>query len=315
MRRTASSLLSALVIATCVTPAAAYDQPISATKLDVKNVGGKQQLTFLSKDAAALFGVPGSADDPTVSGALVEILSSAEPSASFFAPTGDWADDAALKRRYLYINRFAPYGSAIRKLHMKEDKMVQVLAKASGLTLATPTTRVAVRITMGALRNCAVFESATFRRNEPGRLLAMKAPVPPIADCSDASLLGTAPACGESAPACDGPCPGTASCVAVSGPGGSGCACLPSCGNGFVYIGPNPEGFPPGCYPNLCSGTYPTCGGPCGSGGTCYPFNAADGAFTNCLCATPAACNAGGFECAPGDVCYINGVTPGCNPP
>lgn len=179
---------------------------------------------------------------------------------------------------------------------------------------------------------------------------------PQVSDCTDASLLGLPTACGNTMPTCDGECPpneecatlgspgfGTCGCLPIGGtpcgspglpecgglcandencgsittPGGSGCMCgVPECGNGFSYGGAPQEGFPFGCYPNLCGSDYPTCSSdPCGDGGTCSPFEAGSGSFTGCICADPMPCNAGGFECPSGEVCRINGENAGCGPP
>jgi hypothetical protein len=132
--------------------------------------------------------------------------------------------------------------------------------------------------------------------------------------------IGSTPCGSPGPPACGGDCPAGAGtgCGAIFSPpslgGGVICDCVgpgQSCANGFAWGGAPSEGFPFQCYPIICSGTYPTCGGACQAGGVCSPFAVAE-TFSGCICAVPAPCGAGGFECPPGEVCKTPGV---CGPP
>lgn len=131
---------------------------------------------------------------------------------------------------------------------------------------------------------------------------------------------GSTPCGAPNAPVCGGACPSGASCTAVFKPielgGGVDCDCRGPgaiCGNGSAWGGAPNEGFPYGCYPIICNGTYPTCGGPCLDGGVCDAFRISS--FTGCVCAVPAPCGGGGFDCAFGDVCHVDPPTPMCGAP
>ena len=52
----------------------------------------------------------------------------------------------------------------------------------------SPLDRVAVRVTTGLLRNCALFDGATILRDEPNRFIAKRAVAPVVTDCSNAAL-------------------------------------------------------------------------------------------------------------------------------
>jgi hypothetical protein len=130
--------------------------------------------------------------------------------------------------------------------------------------------------------------------------------------------VGSTPCGSPGPPACGGACPAGTECSGLfpppSIPGGVVCSCMgpgQSCANGFAWGGAPSEGFPFQCYPILCSGTYPTCGGSCHDGGVCSPIAVAE-TFTGCICAVPAPCGGGGFECPPGEVCQTPGI---CGPP
>jgi hypothetical protein len=89
-----------------------------------------------------------------------------------------------------------------------------------------------------------------------------------------------------------------------------------TCVNGFAFGGAPAEGFSFGCYPILCGGSYPTCGGSCLDGGVCTAFAVDAGPFTGCLCAVPLPCGGGGYDCAAGQVCrFPTSGTPSCGPP
>jgi len=100
-------------------------------------------------------------------------------------------------------------------------------------------------------------------------------------------------------------------------PGGS---CFGSCGPG-EFCGP--IGFQAcGCLlPTSCSAsTYPTCGGDCPAGETCYPSRDPSG-FRGCFCsATDVPCSSaslpcGGLACPPGFACFAQLDGCGCAEP
>jgi hypothetical protein len=176
-------------------PAGATDQPIAASKLVLRRTGSTQRLTFTSKDPAVPFPAIGGPDDPSATGATIELFSAAEPGgASLSVPAGvgnpGWTVRDATIDSYQYRNSQAPAGPSVaRRIVLKQAKTLRITAAATGLTLATLQGTVGIRVTIGTLRSCARFDAPTIVRDEPGRFVARNAPPPP--DCSDASLGGT----------------------------------------------------------------------------------------------------------------------------
>lgn len=278
MRRLALLLAVPLIVASGLVTVFAADYPLGTGTLDVKRHNGKEQWTFSSKDPAFLFPALGSADDPgtgSPGGALIEILSAVEPTVSFAIPAGTgkpgWVSKGGSVATHRYGNTAAPSGpSPIKKMQLRQGKVLSLGAKLVELDMTTATTRVAVRITIGTQRNCIVFAGASISKNEPGRIKAEKssASIPPqVSDCTDASLLGTPNTCGNTNPTCDGECPPDEECAALGSPGTSGCGCLP--------IGSTPCGDP----------GVPECGGICPNAENCgalfTPFGSA------CMCGVP----------------------------
>ena len=132
--------------------------------------------------------------------------------------------------------------------------------------------------------------------------------------------VGSTPCGSPGPPTCGGACPSGTTCEPIILPpifgGALGCNCAGpgDCGAGGVDC---PNGFAcalmppnPSCTPIPCGGTYPTCGGTCGSGGECQAFKAEsppNPALTLCVCAVPAPCDAGcgGYTCGIGEVCTV----------
>lgn len=279
--------------------AVAADHALNGGRLDVKRHNGKEQVTFSSKDSGFLFPPVGSADDPgtgSPGGALIEILSVAEPTASFSVAAGagkpGWASKPGNVPRHLYLNTGAPSGpTPIKKMQLRQGKVLSFTSKQAGLAMAMATTRVAVRITIGTQRNCIVFAGSSISKNDPSRLKAQKigAAEPQVIDCTDASLLGLPTTCGNTAPTCDGECPPGAECMAVGSPGFGSCACLPT--------GTTPCGNP----------GLPECGGVCPNDENCgsvfTPF------VSGCMCGAPDCGNGFYYGGAPQD-----GAPFGCYP-
>lgn len=182
--------------------AAAVDRPIAAKKLQLKrSSSGKEKLVFQSKDPSFLFPAIASADDPaggSPGGFSIEVFSQNDPARPVLAAPGGigkpgWQVKDGTTDSYKYRNSAAPAApSPLKVVVLKEGKQIKVTAAAIGLALAGPQGAVAVRVTTGTLRSCAVFGAGTVRRDQPASFLAANAPVPSIPDCSDASLGGGA---------------------------------------------------------------------------------------------------------------------------
>ncbi len=194
----AIGLLVACAVLIPALRAAALDRPITGKKLQLRrSASGKQKLVFQSKDPAFAFPAVGSADDPatgTPGGLQVELFSQNDPARPVLsAPAGvgkpGWKVTDRSVDSFKYSNSAAPAApSPLKVVVLKMDKQLKVSAPATGLALAGPQGSVAIRVTTGSLRSCAVFGPGTIRRDEAGSFLAVKALAPSIPDCSDASL-------------------------------------------------------------------------------------------------------------------------------
>jgi hypothetical protein len=181
-------------------------------------------------------------------------------------------------------------GPSLRRVVMREGKLLRVQSDETGFSLAAPLGGVAIRIITGSIRNCAVFDASTVQRDQPGRFIAGDASAAGLSDCSDASLLAPLGLDCENkgdAPTCGGPCPNGGFCVA--GPGDT-CTCHEACGGNWE--------------------TNPSCDGMCPPGEGCdlvEPYLTE--AFCTCIDPTvPCGLGQPGGYCPPDSTC---GPTPG----
>jgi hypothetical protein len=263
-----------LALAWSATAAWGLDQPISGRTVKLKSTASGPQLVFVSDDPAAPFPAIGSPDDPASGergGMVVEVFSRAEGPRTATAPPGignpGWKVFAGRTDAYRYRNAGGVAVSRVRKALLAEGRRLRVRADA-GLGLAMPLGAVAIRVTTGFLRSCALFDAGSVRRDVAGAFFATGAPAPPLPDCSDESLLGALGFdCGASGvPACDGSCPADGTCVADVA-GGGVCKCVFSS--------------------QPCGGANaPLCNGECPAGEQCYAMdNFIPGAVNDCRCA------------------------------
>ena len=123
--------------------------------------------------------------------------------------------------------------------------------------------------------------------------------------------------CGQTAPACNGPCPTGQVCSSD----GTGCGCITPCANatapacgGVCPAGQvcSSNGTSCGCITPCANSTAPACGGSCPAGQTCSSNG------TSCQCTTPCASStapACGGVCPAGQTCASNGTSCGCITP
>jgi hypothetical protein len=322
-RSSPSLLIAAIVIGVTGAAASAADRPIAADRLQIKGASTGTTLTFQSRDAGFLFPALGGLDDPVAGGALVELIPATAPGMTWTVPAGagkpGWTAKAATIPSLRFSNPDAPAGiSPVRMVVAKEGKLIKLIAKDPSLLVPGSLDRVAIRITMGSLRNCALFGPGSIRKDAPGVFLAKKAPAPAIVDCSNASL--GVPYC-EGSAMCGGVCSGDGVCTSTRG----GCRCIspsapcgdtsPTC-NGVCGAGEecgsafdDPNAFC-ACVPvgtTACGFTgQPTCGGSCTSGEVCRPIFG--GPSHECGCAPPGVCSQGHFDCPAGFACgFVSG--------
>jgi hypothetical protein len=304
------AIATGLLVAFGATAAVASDRRISADQLKIKIDGAKSQIIFKSTDPNLLF--PGPGDDPVTNGATVEIVPATTPAISFVIPAGagkpGWTAQTTSTPLYKFSNALAPAGiSVVKTAALKQGRYLKFKAH-QGLALTGLTLRaIAVRITIGSTRNCALYGPVGVRTSGGKTYLIAKkvpAPEPTGGDCSDASL--GLPDCElATAPACEGHCVGNGICI----DGGSGCMCAPPCGSTHpVCDGVCPAGeqcfagaavgacacLPAGS--TSCGATgIPTCGGDCIAGQWCRDI------VGECGCVDDAVCNCpSGFACLPG---------------
>lgn len=326
----ACTLITALGSATV---ALALDQPITGHRLQLKQAGSRLKVVFASKDPGFLFPPVGGPDDPVTNGMTVEIIPATVPSVALLAGSGlgrpGWkVSDGAVPRYQYKTSAFALAG--VTGVTLQQGKQIKVTAKLNDLTLPGNVGPVAVRITIGSLRSCALFTGGSIRKDVDGSFLASAAPAPSIADCTDESLgvpncgvgssatcggpcagdgvctayaggcrcVSPTASCGETYPTCNGACGAGEECFASS-PGSSGCVCLPAGSTACGFTGP------------------PTCGGDCASGNVCVPtfgtssFQSVES--FSCTCASPEPCGSpNGLVCPNGFGCGLAGGLVGC---
>jgi hypothetical protein len=300
-----------------VVPCRAADQPIGAVKLSLtRSSSGTERLTFTSRDVHVLFPALGGADDPSVVGASVTLVSPYEAPVTLAIPPGignpGWRlTDRALDR-YKFTNGASPGGSSVvRQLGLRENRGVKIVAREIGLALTAAQGSVGIRVTTGSLRSCARFDAPTIVVDQPGRFIARGA-IAVGADCDDASLGASTTTTSSTTP--------TSSTLA------------PGCGNGAIDAGEDCDGtnidggpFGIGCYPPGSANECQFCGAPrcryelglefpcCDESKTCVPLGPNGG---ECRGPEDAVCGNGAVE--PGEQCelpFFPCSSGGCFPP
>jgi hypothetical protein len=312
MRRWALTLICGVAFAAVGGAARATDQPISGKTIKLKAAPGGTKLQFRSRDASFPFPTIGSADDPATGnpgGIVVELFTGGAP-ATLSVPGGlgnpGWKVVDGTVDRYVYRGT----GTPLRRVVFRDGKQLQMSSDDAGVSLASPLGQIAIRITTGSLRSCALFGPATVQRDAAGVFLARDASASALSDCSDASMqapFGSDCASLGDWPTCGGTCPPGGTCA--SGPGDS-CTC--------VFAG------------DPCGGTLPICNGTCPTGSECQlaqpylsdPLCACIDPTVPCgqgqpggYCPPDSSCQAapgGAFTCVP---TFCGGTFPSCGGP
>jgi hypothetical protein len=281
-------LLAALVVA----PARAADTGITGQKLVLKTRGSTQKLLFSSKDPLMPFPPIGSADDPSVVGASLDVLTPTQSgSMPIFGPLGNpgWSASDRAVDSYTYKNPSAPAGpSPIRSMTLKQGRTLKITARGVPLAMTAPLGSVGIRLVMGTTRACALFDASTVVADAPGSFTARNAAVRPV-DCSDPSL-GAPSRCGDGVATAGEECESTddAACPGSCTPE---CTCAVPCDDGELDPGEECDG--------AAFSSAPAC--------TVEPFLASPRCLPDCTCCQTLACSGPGFNlpCCPGLACPV----------
>src|SRR5689334_24587092 len=161
MRR--SSIAGALLLLTFALQAWAVDQPLDARKLTLRRTAsGQEKLSFLTKDPNIPFPAIGSADDPAkTSGVVIELFSQNAGQGTLVIPNAvGWLTRDGSPSLYKFVNKLAPTGvSTISSFLLKNGKAIRVRGASTGLPSGGTLGPVGIRITMGSLRACALFDA------------------------------------------------------------------------------------------------------------------------------------------------------------
>lgn len=165
-----------LAFAVVVTPARAIEDPISGRTLALHQGPQKAKLVLVA-DTPIVAPLPGTGEDPTLRGALLEIANPRTgESARLAAPASGWSVNAlGTVFRFRAASRSGP---GIRSLVIRHGRRIKLKASAVGITLDEPAQGVvAVTLTTGTRRYCMLF-GGNVRRDEPGKFAARNAPAP-----------------------------------------------------------------------------------------------------------------------------------------
>lgn len=201
--RTMSCLLTVAWLL-AASAALAADQPIGATKLQLKRTKSGSSLSFVTKDTSMPFPAVLSLDNPATGspgGVLIELFSKTEGYASIAVPPGlgkpGWLVSTGTVPSYKFSNASAPGGLSLAKsLVMRQGKLLKITTKAVPLPLAAAQTFVGMRITIGTQRSCALFRGPAVSRDEPGKFIGKGASALFLPDCDDATLENPPNECG-----------------------------------------------------------------------------------------------------------------------
>jgi hypothetical protein len=267
-------------------PALGADTGISGQKLVLKVRGTKQKLVFASKDPSTPFPPIGSADDPSVAGVTIDVITPGATGA-LAVPSGignpGWVVKDADVDSYTYRN-----GTSVRSLGLRQGRTLKLTTRSVPIPMTAPLGSVGIRFTMGGTRVCALFDGASVVADAAGSFTARASSAP--ADCSTATL-GHPAVCGDGVVEQNEECEATSD-AACPGQCAADCTCPAVCGDGQRESAEECDGtdFPP-------FGTGPAA---CANLGDAVPACQSD-----CTCCATQLCAAGTFQatCCPGFAC------------
>ncbi len=298
------SLVVLLLSALLTSSAGAADTGITGQKIVLKVKGTTQKLIVASKDPFTPFPPIGSADDPSVGGATIELITPAQ-AGSLSLPGG--TGTPGWKAKDGAVDSYTFKNGSVRSLTLKQGRTLKITGKNVPIGMTAPLGSVGVRLTMGGTRTCALFGTSSVVVDAPGNFTARASAAP--ADCTNTSLGGAA-VCG------DGEVEGAESCEASNDaacPGRcSDCTC-DVCGNGVIEpteaCEPSDESACPGhCADCACE---PYCGNDTIDPGEVCDGTAFDDDNFACTSVFGPACMADCSSCCSIAYCESNECCPG----
>src|SRR5262249_50999420 len=153
----------------------AADQLISGTRLNLRASIQRETLAFRSRGPFTL-PTPGSGDDPR-NGATLEIFNpNTSESFTFDLPGAHWSLNAS-GTAYRYLDSILVEPGKIRVAVL--GRVLRVSGRKTGITLDEAAQgALAVVLTTGTIRYCALFDDGSIRRDEQGPSSARAAPPP-----------------------------------------------------------------------------------------------------------------------------------------
>ncbi len=286
-----------LVLLASVGEGRSADLPLDGGQLTIqRSPKGAGAVTVVLENAAVPVAIPGSADDPSLTGVTLTVFGrTSGTSATFVAAAasaaGTWKIRPGTKTTFSYVDRDARTAAGrLGTVQLRTGSGVKLKAPHPGLALDGAEQAVAVRVEWGAQRVCALFDADDVRVAKVGRFMARGADAALLPDCSDETMTGAPTAgCGITSPSCGGVCPSGHVCTSVGPADRPVCQCEEQTGG-------CPEGCPDGwicayggpCLPPFCEGGGAACDGTCSQPGT----ECLSGGTGFCFCLT---------RCAGGD--------------
>jgi hypothetical protein len=175
-------VLAAVGCVLVATWATAVDVPVAAKRLVLHD--GPRPRLILAARGSIRAPMLGSADDPLLHGAVLEVYGSGGERATIDLPAAGWS---VARDAFRYRNPIAPSGpSPVRNVLIRRKRLV-IRARTPGFSLDEPSQQsIGMTLTMGSLRYCSL-AGGRIQRDEPGRFRARRAPAP----LACPALLGT----------------------------------------------------------------------------------------------------------------------------
>ena len=195
-RRIAILVLSTAVVASAAR-ASATDYPVAGKLLTLRhNEAGSGALTIELRDPAIPVPAVDGPDDPSLAGLGITVFGGGQgdivPSGALPGRLpGGWLTPRVSPKSVVFnYHATAAAGDGVRTVVLRTGPVLKLRIASSLLNLVPPEGAVAVRLTWGSVRVCALFDGAAVRFNDNHRFVARDADAPAIADCDDATLLG-----------------------------------------------------------------------------------------------------------------------------